>query len=81
MYQDALQIDLGDVGDLGRAISVRHDIVHRNGRTIDNQRVAIATPEVRNVLRIARQLEEIVEEQHYAKYAPHEDMPDEESPF
>jgi hypothetical protein len=81
MYQDALQIDLGDVGDLGRAIAVRHDIVHRNGRTTDDRRVAIANPEVRNALRIARQLEERVEGQHYERYAPRDDAPEGGPPF
>ncbi len=30
MYKDALDIDLGEIGELSKAVNIRHDIVHRN---------------------------------------------------
>lgn len=32
IYKDVLDIDLGDIGDIMKAIQIRHDIVHRSGK-------------------------------------------------
>ena len=32
IYHDVLNIDLGDIGDIMKAVQIRHDIVHRSGR-------------------------------------------------
>ena len=34
LYADVLLVDLGDIASLAKAISIRHDIVHRNGRAV-----------------------------------------------
>jgi hypothetical protein len=81
MYKETLAIDLGDVAEVGRAVAVRHDIVHRNGRTIDGERIAIRLAEVRNVLRICRTPVETVEKQHYELYRPKTEWDDRELEF
>jgi hypothetical protein len=35
LYKEVLAIDLGDLGLIAKAIQIRHDIVHRNGRQRD----------------------------------------------
>jgi hypothetical protein len=32
IYKDVLDIDLGDIGDIMKAVQIRHDIVHRSGK-------------------------------------------------
>ena len=35
----SINVDMGDIGDLAKAVIIRHDIVHRNGKDKDgNQR-------------------------------------------
>lgn len=63
MYRATLGIDFGDFADLARAVTVRHDIVHRNGRTKDGDRVAIGIDKVRGVVGLVRELVEKVEHQ------------------
>ena len=37
-----LNVDIGDIGDLAKAVIIRHDIVHRNGKDKDgNQRLIV----------------------------------------
>lgn len=33
MYKDTLDVDLGDIGEVYKAVITRHDLVHRNGKT------------------------------------------------
>lgn len=35
IYKSTLNIDLGDISDLMKCVSIRHDIVHRNGKDKD----------------------------------------------
>ena len=35
IYKDVLDIDLGDIGDIMKAVQIRHDIVHRSGKDKD----------------------------------------------
>ena len=46
MYKDVLNIELGDVSFLKDAISKRHDIVHRNGKTLDGKEVVVTKDDV-----------------------------------
>ena len=47
MYTQALDVDFGDIETLAKAIKIRHDLVHRNGRSRDGSDVVI-TPEFIN---------------------------------
>ena len=35
IYRDVLNVDLGDISSIMKVVKIRHDIVHRNGKTID----------------------------------------------
>ncbi len=41
MYEDTLEIEFPDIGNLSKAILIRHDMVHRNGKTKDGAEVEI----------------------------------------
>ena len=51
MYRDVLGIDFEpDLGDLNRAIMKRHDIVHRNGKTISGEEIWITKQDVTTLI-------------------------------
>lgn len=51
MYRDTLGIDLpDDIGPLFRAILVRHDIVHRNGKTKTGEEILITREQITDLL-------------------------------
>jgi hypothetical protein len=82
MYRATLGIVLGDsIQDVARAISIRHDIVHRNGRTRDGQVVAIGEAEVAAVVASVQRLVQTVEEQFNEKYPTPPPWGDGEPPF
>jgi len=57
LYRDVLGIDLRSVlPEVARAIPVRHDIVHRNGKGIDGQPVPIGLDDVTQLLEHAKAL-------------------------
>lgn len=35
IYKDVLDVDLGEIGDIMKAVQIRHDIVHRSGKDKD----------------------------------------------
>jgi transcription elongation factor Elf1 len=41
MYKGTLGVDLGDIGILFKAVSTRHDLVHRNGKTKDGEEFVV----------------------------------------
>jgi transcription elongation factor Elf1 len=41
MYKDTLNVDLGNIAIPSRAVSIRHDLVHRNGKTKEGKEVNI----------------------------------------
>lgn len=41
MYQDTFQIEFPEIGDLMKAIKKRHDMVHRNGKNKEGEKVQI----------------------------------------
>jgi hypothetical protein len=63
MFRATLDVEFGDFADLGRAVTVRHDIVHRNGRTTAGERIAIGVDEVRKVVALVQTLVDSVEKQ------------------
>lgn len=50
IYKDVLNIDLGDVRELYRAVLVRHDIVHRNGFDKEKNEHEITKNDVQKLL-------------------------------
>ncbi len=54
MYRDVLTIEFADdIGDLTRAILIRHDIVHRNGKTKAGEEILISKQSVEELIRRA----------------------------
>ena len=49
-YRDVLAIDLGDIGPIAKAIHIRHDIVHRNGRQKDGAIHDIAESDITDLI-------------------------------
>ena len=51
MYENVLNIEFQqDLGEIFKAILIRHDIVHRNGKTKDNSEVLITKQDLNNLL-------------------------------
>lgn len=46
MYKDALDIDIGDISELMKCVSIRHHIVHRNGRDKDGNLINIEKEDI-----------------------------------
>lgn len=82
MYRATLGIVFGEaLQDVARAISIRHDIVHRNGKTRDGQIVAIGRTEVVAVVSAVQKLMDNVEGQFINKYPTPPPWGDGEPPF
>jgi hypothetical protein len=56
LYADVLLVDLGDIAPLGKAINIRHDIVHRNGRQKDGTDRLISAADVTDLIGLVRGL-------------------------
>jgi hypothetical protein len=41
MYKDTLDIEIGEIGEPYKAINIRHNLVHRNGKSKDGIEVEI----------------------------------------
>ncbi len=53
MYENILNIEFPqDLDDIFRAILIRHDIVHRNGKTKDNEEILITKQDLNNLIEI-----------------------------
>jgi hypothetical protein len=63
LYKEVLQVDLGDVGELAKAIQTRHDIVHRNGRKKDGSPVCLQPAQIDALVSRVRCLAASVEQQ------------------
>ena len=50
MFNAALGIEFPDIGALFRAVLVRHDLVHRNGRTKDGKDHVLAEKDIRDLI-------------------------------
>lgn len=49
LYKNGLNIDIGNTDAIEGAIAIRHDIVHRNGKTKDGQIRSITKKDVENI--------------------------------
>jgi len=70
MYKDALNIEFPPIGDSVKAVSVRHDLVHRNGKTKDGKQVEITQKVVFELLATIEEFVEKIDNQlgDYAEY-------------
>lgn len=50
LYRDTFEIDLGDLSYLMKAIQKRHDIVHRNGKDKEGNRLSINKEDVKELI-------------------------------
>jgi hypothetical protein len=62
LYADVLRIDLHDITAIAKAVHIRHDIVHRNGRQEDGSDQIIATSDVKALVSATRMLVGIVDQ-------------------
>lgn len=69
IYRDALDIDLGDVTELYKAVLVRHDLVHRNGKNHEGEDHTITEEMVRELQTKVKALMESVNNQIAEKQA------------
>lgn len=67
MYKDILDIDIGDISDLCKCISIRHDIVHRNGKTKDGREIVIHKDDIETVAKTVSGMIKSIEHQLLVK--------------
>ena len=46
IFKDSMGIDFGEIEELCKAVLVRHDIVHRNGKTKDGKDIIITKEDI-----------------------------------
>lgn len=76
IYRDALGIDLGDVSELYKAVLVRHDLVHRNGKNHEGEEHTITEEMVRELQTMVRALMDSVNNQIAERLFEGEEVPD-----
>ena len=59
MYRDVLKVNFPDAAPILRAVEIRHDLVHRNGKTSDGEAIPI---DKGHVLSLADEAKKLVEE-------------------
>ena len=64
MYEKTLNIKFPHhLGEVFRAILIRHDIVHRNGKTKDGKELVITQEKVKSLIEIVKQLVQQIDNQ------------------
>jgi hypothetical protein len=64
MYRATLEVDFpADAGDIFRAILIRHDIVHRNGKTKDGVEISITKGDIQTLIAAARAFVQQIDKQ------------------
>ena len=63
LFKDFLEIDLGNTEQLEYAVSLRHDIVHRNGKKSNGQELSITKQDVEKVWEDVFELRKCVDSQ------------------
>lgn len=69
MFKSVLDHDFGDIGWFGKAISIRHDCVHRAGITKERESINIKDEEISELIDNAKNLVENLE-QTLSKLSP-----------
>lgn len=66
MYKDTLGIDIGNNGTPYKSVLIRHDLVHRNGKTKEGNEVIIDKISIDNLINdiktIIEQIDEKIED-------------------
>jgi len=62
MYQDTLEIDVPDISELMKAIKIRHDMVHRNGKNKKGETTPITRELVIDVIDKVQQFVESIDQ-------------------
>jgi len=83
LYKDAFGVDLGDIGKLMKAVQIRHDIVHRNGKDKDGNLRNVTKENVKELISEVSSFIENIENQFYVNEFEIESMDSEkiELPF
>ena len=68
IYNAVLNIDLGNISELCRAVSVRHHIVHRNGHDHDGKEFEITKDDVQQLQDKVKKLIELVDSELEARH-------------
>jgi len=64
MYSATLEVEFpSDVGDIFRAIRIRHDIVHRNGKTKDGVEISITKEGIETLIATVREYVQKIDKQ------------------
>ena len=64
MYKETLDIEFPEeLGNLFRAILIRHDLVHRNGKTIDDKEILLSRSNVSDLIKLVRTVGDHVDSQ------------------
>ena len=61
MLGEALQIDVPDISDLMREIVMRHDVIHRGGRTKDGTEVSLNHDDVERAIQLVDEFAKAIE--------------------
>jgi hypothetical protein len=80
LYKNVLDIEFPDTRELHETvITLRHELVHRNGKKKDGNNHIIAEPDIRNAIRLAQILVDHIEKRWAEISTP--TMPDDSLPF
>lgn len=63
IYKDVLGIDLGEIGILCKCVEIRHDIVHRNGKTKGGGEIIIERKDIEELAKAVSDMIENIESQ------------------
>ncbi len=61
MYKDTLNVDIGDIAEVAKAVNIRHDLVHRSGATKEGKGVSIDKAAVDKLIATVVQFIEAIE--------------------
>ena len=50
IYRDTLAVDLGDIAEASKAVQIRHNLVHRNGKNKEGQHFIITKEIISNLI-------------------------------
>lgn len=70
MMQAGLGINVPDIGELMREVVIRHDIVHRAGRTIEGGEVSVSAEDVRRVREMVHTFAQAIEKELERRFPP-----------
>ena len=63
IYKATLNVDLGDISVLAKAVEIRHDIIHRNCKHTDNTSFEITETQLDNLIKCVDTFITYIEEQ------------------